>query len=156
MVRAECGCVVAGGERIVPCESGAECRCSDLPVRTRMPDDIAELLTSAFATRDIDLLGGMLADDARWGDDDHPNKCRSRADVVATFARLLVEGVEGSIQESVTDHGGVAVRLHVRWPNPGDEGRGVNFWQAYLVRDGLITEIQRHDDRRSAVRAIAG
>jgi hypothetical protein len=50
---------------------------------------------------------------------------------------------------------GVAALLHVAWPNPG-EGRGVNFFQSYLVADDLVTEIQRHDDRRSAVAAISG
>ena len=71
-----------------------------------------------------------------------------------TFARVLGEGVNGEVTETVVGANGIAVRLHVRWPHPG-EGRGVNFYQAYLVTDGLITEIQRHDDRRSAVAAIS-
>jgi hypothetical protein len=54
----------------------------------------------------------------------------------------------------VVGRSGVAVRLHVQWPNPG-EGRGANFFQSYLIRDGLVTEIQRHDDRKSAVAAIS-
>ena len=37
--------------------------------------------------------------------------------------------------------------------NPGD-GRVVNFYQAYLG-NGLVTEIQRHDDRRSAIAALS-
>jgi hypothetical protein len=120
----------------------------------RATEQVAAQLQSAFATRDLDLLGRLLAPDARWGDDDNPNRCRTRADVVATFARLLGEGVEGSVTETITGPGGVAVRLHVVWPNPGD-GRGMNFWQAYVVADGLVTEIQRYDDRRSATAAIS-
>jgi hypothetical protein len=46
-------------------------------------------------------------------------------------------------------------RVGVEWPNPG-EGRGVNFRQAYIVANGLVTEIQHHDDRRSAVAAFSG
>lgn len=102
----------------------------------------------------MDALGSLLADDARWGDDDHPNKCRSRTDVLATFNRLLGEGVDGEVTEAIVGPRGVAVLLHVEWPNQGD-GRGVNFYQAYLVRDGLVTEIQRHDDRKSAVAALS-
>ena len=116
-------------------------------------EEIAHQLRLAFATKDLDLLSRLLADDARWGDDSHPNKCRSRGDVIATFDRLLGEGVEGEVTETVVGPHGVAVLLHVRWPNPG-EGRGVNFYQAYLVSEGLVTEIQRHDDRKSAVAAI--
>jgi hypothetical protein len=65
----------------------------------------------------------------------------------------LGEGVEGTVAEAITGPNGVAVLLHVEWPNP-DEGRGVNFYQSYIVSSGLVTEIQRHDDRRSAIAAI--
>jgi hypothetical protein len=27
----------------------------------------------------------------------------------------------------------------------------VNFYRSYIVANGLVTEIQRHDDRRSAI-----
>jgi hypothetical protein len=149
---ADCGCIVDQGVRLVPCNT-TDCCCADLPVRTL--DDVAEILTSAFAEKDMDALGRLLADDAHWGDDDHPNKCRSRSDVLATFNRLLGEGVDGTVTETIVGPGGVAVLLHVQWPNPGD-GRGVNFYQAYLVRGGLVTEIQRHDDRKSAAEAVRG
>jgi hypothetical protein len=123
-------------------------------VQQRTVEQVGSALETAFANRDLDALGRLLAADARWGDDDHPNKCRSRSDVVGTLGRLLGEGVEGSVTESVTGPKGVAVKLHVQWPNPG-EGRGVNFWQSYIVAGGVVTEIQRHDDRRSAVRAVS-
>ncbi len=73
--------------------------------------------------------------------------------MIATFNRLLGEGVEGTVTEAITGPCGVAVLLHVEWPNPG-EGRGVNVFQSYIVSGGLVTEIQRHDDRHSAVAAI--
>ncbi len=153
MYCAECGCLVEHGVRIVPCEK-AECCCLAVRVQARTVEQIADQLRSAFAHKDLDALGTMLADDARWGDDDHPNRCRSRSDVIGTFRRMLGEGVDGSVTETVIRPKGVALKLHVQWPNPG-EGRGVNFWQSYIVTDGLIAEIQRHDDRRSAVAAVA-
>jgi hypothetical protein len=115
---------------------------------------LAAQLQSAFASKDLGTLGQLLAPDARWGDDDHPNRCRSRADVVATFNRLLGEGVEGTVTEAVVGPHGVAALLHVAWPNPG-EGRSVDFYHSYLVANGLVVEIQRHDDRRSALAAIS-
>jgi hypothetical protein len=117
-------------------------------------EEIAHQLTRAFATKDLDAFGRLLADDARWGDDDHPRRCRSRADVISTFDRLLGEGVDGEVTETILGPCGVALRLHVQWPDPVDD-RGVNFYQCYLVHDGLITEIQRHDDRHSAVAAVS-
>jgi hypothetical protein len=74
--------------------------------------------------------------------------------VIATFDRLLGEGVDGEVTETIVGQNGIAVRLRVHWPNP-DVGGDTNFYQAYLVTDGLVTEIQRHDDRRSAVAALA-
>jgi SnoaL-like domain len=150
---AGCGCIVERGVRVVPCNS-AHCCCVDLPIQLRTIDQIADQLRSAFATGDLDALGRLLASDARWGDDDHPNKCRSRSDVISTFDRLLGEGVDGTVRDTIIGPKGVAVLLHVEWPNPG-EGRGVNFYQAYLIHGGLVTEIQRHDDRKSAVAVIS-
>lgn len=153
MYCAECGCLVDHGVRVVSCGS-ASCCCRRLPLEHRTVEQVGNALQSAFANRDLDALGRLLAVDARWGDDDHPNRCRSRADVVSTFERLLGQGVEGSVTESVTGPEGVAVKLHVRWPDPG-EGRRVDFWQSYIVSDGVVTEIQRHDDRRSAIAAVS-
>ena len=151
MYCADCGCLIERGVRVVPCDSG-DCCCVDLPIQVRTMDRVAAQIQSAFATKDLDALGRLLAPDARWGDDDHPNKCRSRY-VVATLDRLLAEGVDGTVTEAVIGSNGVAVLLHVQWPNPG-EGRGANLYQSYIVSDGVVTEIQRHDDRRSAVAAL--
>ena len=151
---ADCGCLVRQGVRIVPCNTDG-CCCLDLPVQGRTSQEIADQLGAAFATKDLDSLGRLLAADARWGDDDHPNKCRSRSDVIGTFDRLLGEGVDGEVTESAVGENGVVVRLHVQWPNPGDDGRAVNFYQSYIVRGGLVIEIQRHGDRKSAVAAVS-
>ena len=150
---ADCGCLVERGSRIAPCGTDA-CCCLDLPIKLRTPEQIADQLREAFETKDLGTLGRLVAADARWGDDDNPNRCRSRTDVVATFDRLLGEGVDGSIAERVVGPNGVAVLLHVEWPEPG-EGRDISMFQSWIVRNGVVAEIQRHDDRRSAVAAIS-
>jgi ketosteroid isomerase-like protein len=148
---AVCGCIVDSGTVVRPCGT-TDCCCQDLPVRYA---DLAQQIRSVFADRDVDTFWGLLAEDARWGDDDHPNQCRSRSDVIATFKRLLHEGVRGEVAETATGPRGVIARLRVEWPDPHDRYRGEDFYQAYLVRDGKIAEIQRHDDRASALAAIS-
>ena len=76
--------------------------------------------------------------------------------MIATFDRLLGQRVESRVTEAVVGAKGVAIRLHVDWPNPG-EGREIDFFffQAYLVSDGLVTEIQHHHDCGPAVAAIS-
>ncbi len=131
MYCADCGCLVERGVRVVP-RNTAECCCLDLPIQLRTIDQIADRIQVAFATKDLDLLGRVLAEDARWGDDDSPNKCRSRSDVVGTFDRLLAEGVDGRVAETVVGINGVAVLLHVEWPDPG-EGRDIDRLRRIVV-----------------------
>jgi uncharacterized protein len=121
---------------------------------TSTTDDIAGELERAFATRDLEALGNLLADDARWGDDDASNKCRNRQQVVATFARLLDEGAEGGVDEIVVGPNGVLCKLHVDWPDAASRSGREGFYHLYVVRDGKIVEIRRYDDRESAAAAL--
>ena len=119
-------------------------------------ESLAGKLEAAFRSRDIPAFTALLADDVRWGDDDHPRRCRSRADVEATFGRLMAEGVDAEIDEVEPGRDGILCRLRVNWPDPKDRRRGMAFYHAYLVREGRITEIKRLDDRRSALDAVGG
>jgi hypothetical protein len=120
-------------------------------------ETLATQLRTAFNARDIDTFRGLLAEDARWGEDpDAPNTCHNRAEIVAHMKRLLAEGVRASITETTTGPRGVACLLDVGWPDPNNAPRGRSrFYQVYVVTDGLIIEIQGHDDQDSALAAIA-
>ena len=114
---------------------------------------LATQLRAAFNARDIDTLAGLLAEDARWGEDpDGPTTCRNRAEIIANFKRLLDEGARASITETTTGPRGVACLLDVEWPDP--RGRS-SFYQVYVVTDGLVTEIRGYDDQDFALAAIS-
>jgi len=138
---ADCGCLVERGIRVTPCGT-SDCCCLHLPVRGSI-DAIAAEIQAAFASKDLARFGVLLADDARWGND-----------VIATFERLLGEGVEGAVIDTTTGPGGVMCQLRVDWPDPTDRSRGGVLYHAYLVRDGRITEIRRYDDRASATEVL--
>jgi ketosteroid isomerase-like protein len=121
---------------------------------TGTAESIASDLQRAFAARDLDLLGTLLADDARWGDDDASNKCRNRQQVVATFSRLLDEGVDGRVEEVRVSPNGVLCRLRVDWPDATGRAPSESLFHLYVVRDGLIAEIRRYDDLDSALAAL--
>ncbi len=125
-----------------------------LAFMTGTTDDIASELERAFAARDLEALGNLLADDARWGDDGASNKCRNRQQVVATFARLLDEGADGGVDEVVVGANGVLCELHVEWPGAASRSGRESFYHLYVVRDGKIVEIRRYDDRESAAVAL--
>jgi hypothetical protein len=134
--------------------SSEETENQDIQPATAIPE-IATRIETAFATRDLDAFGALLAEDARWGDDDAINKCRSRADVLATFNRVLDEGADGGIEHTITGPKGVLCTMRVDWPSPEHGTRSERFWHAYLVSDGQIVEIRRYDDEQSALAAIS-
>ena len=156
MYCADCGCLVERGVRIVPCNT-AECCCLDLPIQLRTVDRIADQLRTAFNARDIDTFRGLLAEGARWGEDpDAPNTCHNRAEIIAHVKRLLDEGVRASIIDTTAGPRGVACLLEVEWPDPdGAPPDHLSFYQVYLVTDGVVGEIQGHDDQDSAFAAIS-
>lgn len=150
---ADCGCLVELGVRVATCDDGG-CCCSTLPTRQSL-EEIAARVAAAFGQRDIESFGSLLADDARWGDDDAPNKCRTRADVVATFERLLAEDVSGDVTETKIGRAGILCHLRIDWPAPADSHRRSEVLHLYRVRDGQIIEIEPYDDQLEAEAALA-
>ena len=58
--------------------------------------------------------------------------------------------------ETVAGPRGIAARIEVQWPKPGDPRPDrISYSQMYVVIDGLVTEIHGHDDMDSALEAIA-
>jgi hypothetical protein len=120
-------------------------------------ETLATQLRTAFNARDVDTFRGLLAEDARWGEDpDAPNTCHNRAEIIAHIKQLLNEGVRASMTETTTGQRGVACLLEVEWPDPENAPADrLGFYQVYVVTDGLVTEIQGHDDHDSALAAIS-
>jgi hypothetical protein len=117
---------------------------------------LSERLRQAYGVRDLEALGALLADDARWGDDDNPRRCRNRSEVLATFARGIDQGIDGEIAELREGSKGIFCAFTARWPEgvqpPGDRRL---LYHVYSVNDEQIAEIQQFHDRASAVK-VAG
>lgn len=150
---AECGCLVDRGVRVSICER-ERCCCSELPTHQSL-EALAEQIAAAFEARDMVTFGGLLADDARWGDDDAPNKCRSRSEVIATFQHLIAEGVTGEVTETKTGSAGVLCHLRIHWPDQAGRERRDDVLHLYRVRNGQIVEIEPYDDQPAAEAALA-
>ena len=153
MTCADCGCLVEAGVRLSTCD-GPSCCCSALPTSEAL-DDMAAQIRVAFESRDMTSFGALLADDARWGDDDAPNKCRSRAEVVGTFQRLIAGGVAGEVADLRTGPAGVLCHLRVHWPGPGGPPGRDEVFHLYRVRNGRVIEIQAYDDHEAAETALS-
>ncbi|HLM17124.1 MAG TPA: nuclear transport factor 2 family protein [Acidimicrobiia bacterium] len=122
-----------------------------------MHDELATRLQAAFNARNMDTLHSLLADDATWGEDPESESfCHNRNDVIAHIKRLFDEGVQPTIVETMTRPRGIAVRLHVEWADPEHQRPELQIvHQAYLVSDGVVSEIHGHDDQDSALAAVS-
>ena len=152
---AECGCQVDRGVRVIPCES-TECCCLHLPAAQPMEVMAARIRTS-FNARDIDAFRSLLAEGATWGEDPEGDSfCHDRSDVIRNLKRLLAEGIQATIVDTTTGPRGIAAHLLVEWPNSqtAREDR-VDFFQVYIVPEGLVTEIHGRDDRDAALASIS-
>jgi ketosteroid isomerase-like protein len=126
----------------------------DNEVMTRPIDDgsIAAQIRQAYSTRNLDALAPLLAEDVTWGDPGTPRGCRNRSDVLATFSRLMADGVDGEITELSQGNSGMLCGLAAHWPDGTGKPDRTAF-HVYRVQDGLITRIDRFDDRDSAALA---
>ena len=116
---------------------------------------MAVQIRGAFESRDMTTFGALLADDARWGDDDAPNKCRSRAEVVATFQRLIDDGVGGEVVDLKTGPAGILCHLRIHWPDWATQTGRDEIFHLYRVHDGRIIEIRPYDDREAGEAALS-
>jgi hypothetical protein len=155
MYCADCGCYVDRGVRLIPCDTPS-CCCEELAIAEPM-DTMAARIRLALNARDMDAFRSLIADDARWGEDDFDDAraCHNRNEIIATYKRLLDQGVRGTVTETTTGRGGVACLVEIEWPDDAPNRRGPTLYQVFLVTDGLITRIQGHDDRDMALAAIS-
>src|SRR5262245_954379 len=110
---------------------------------------LASRLQSAFNRRDIDALRSMLADDATWGEDPEGESfCHDRDAIIRNLKQLLAEGVSPTIVDTTTGPRGIAAHVEVDWPEPNTARQDrVDFFQVYVVTEGLVREIHGHDDQ---------
>jgi ketosteroid isomerase-like protein len=113
---------------------------------------IAQQIRQAYSTRNLDALAPLLAEDVTWSDPGTPRGCWNRSDVLATFSRLMADGVDGEITELSQGTTGMLCGLAVHWPDGTGEPER-NVFHVYRVQDGLITRIDRFDDRDLAARS---
>lgn len=130
----------------------------------------AEATRRAFAEADLAAVGALLADDVRWGGDDHPMRCRGRAEVLGLFEAgaalgavaevVSCDGVEGPLGAVVV------LRLRITWPErppatpltPGTRAprqRPSSLFHVHRLEAGKIAEIIPAANLRDARRVAA-
>ena len=105
----------------------------------------------------MDVFAELIAEDARRGvgGPADARSCHNRNDIIATYNRLLHQGVRGTVTETTTVPGGVVRLTEIEWPDHAPNRRGSTLYQVFHATDGLVTRIQGHDDCDLASAAIS-
>ncbi|MEA2591052.1 MAG: SnoaL-like domain, partial [Actinomycetota bacterium] len=103
---------------------------------------IARRLTSALEARDLESLGEILAPDVRWGgEEDTPQTCHSRADVLAWYGGLHARGFRASVVEAAVEPDSVVLTLDVTRPGGGTSRN----YQLFRIAGGCIVDIRDNE-----------
>ena len=103
---------------------------------------IAQRLRGAFEARDLERLGDLLDPDVRWGgEEDTPQTCHSRADVLAWYGGLYARGFRASVVEVAAEPDRIVLTLDVSRPG-GGTGRNS---QVFRIAGGRIVDIRDNE-----------
>jgi hypothetical protein len=104
---------------------------------------IAERLRSAFEQQDLGILAGVLDPDVRWGgEEDTPETCHNRADVLAWYGGLIDQGFRASVAAAAVEPDRIVLTLDVTRP-----GRGTSRnHQVFRIASGHIVDIRSYQE----------
>jgi hypothetical protein len=110
---------------------------------------VAGRLQEAFEAGDLGLLEPLLAPDVRWGgEDDTPQTCHSRSDVLAWYRRLRAEGVRSQNTETIVRDQAVVLGFDLTGPEGEYPDR---VFQVFRLADGLVIDICGYPQRTLAL-----
>ena len=115
---------------------------------------VAAGLRSAYETADLDALGELLHPQVRWGgDEDTPDTCHNRSDVLAWYRRSYESGMRATVTEVLTRPEAVFLALRVSGRAPGD---ATVVHQVFRLTDGLVADIRGYPERDLALAGFEG
>src|SRR5579859_5429444 len=116
---------------------------------------VAAGLKKAFETNDLALLGRLLDPEVRWGgEEETPETCRSRSDVLSWYGRLNSAGVRARVTEMIVRDHAVVLALGVtgRERDLGDASPDLVF-QVFRIAAGKVVDIHGYPQRALALHA---
>jgi hypothetical protein len=114
---------------------------------------LARRLGAALESDDPQALGVLLHPRVRWGgEEETPETCHSRGDVLAWYGRLHAAGVRARVKETVLAQRAVVLGLVVSGPGFGPDGpRPDHVFQVFRLSDGLVADIRGFGARDEAL-----
>ena len=114
---------------------------------TQEAQAIAERLRSALEGRDLTTLAGILDPDVRWGgEEDTPQTCHNRADVLAWYGGLIDRGFRASVAATAVEPDRIVLTFDVTRPGGGTSRNH----QVFRIASGLVVDIRGHEEGPAA------
>jgi hypothetical protein len=117
------------------------------------PNSTAEKLRVAFEEGDEELLASLLDPAVRWGgEEETPETCHSRGEVLAWYGKLRQAGVSATVEE-VVDRGNVLVLgLALSRPESGPFSEVPTvLYQVFSLAKGKVIDIRGFPEREEAL-----
>jgi hypothetical protein len=114
---------------------------------------LARRLGAALESDDPQTLGVLLHPRVRWGgEEETPETCHSRGDVLAWYGRLHAAGVRARVDETVVTPRAVVLGMSLSGPGFGPDGpRPGQVFQVFRTTDGLVADIRGFPTRDEAL-----
>jgi hypothetical protein len=116
-------------------------------------DEIAVLVRSALASKDLSAFAELLDPAVTWGAPGARNpSCKNRNQVLAWYQRGQDAGVQGSLQDVEILGDRLLVSMSVRGTENARERGGTALrFQVLTVRSGKVMDIVGFDDKTEAL-----
>jgi hypothetical protein len=123
---------------------------------TDAPEELeafAARLSWALESADAEVLGSLLHPRVRWGgEEESPQTCHSRSDVLGWYARLHAAGVRARVDQVVVREGALVLGLAVSGPLAGPDGpRPDRVFQVFRLAGGQVADIRGFPTRDEAL-----
>jgi predicted enzyme related to lactoylglutathione lyase/ketosteroid isomerase-like protein len=114
-------------------------------------ESVAARLRSIFAARDLTAFRDLLDPAVRWGpQEETPETCHTRDEVLARYTRLLDSGVLTDLLEASPGEDAVLLGTRMRWRLGQGSSRVRDVYQVLKLRDGLIVDIRGYPSHLAA------
>jgi hypothetical protein len=110
---------------------------------TQAAQAIAERLRSAFEQQNLGILADVLDPDVRWGgEEDTPQTCHNRGDVLAWYGGLIYRGFRASVAAAAVEPDRIVLTLDVTGPGGGTSRNH----QVFRIASGHVVDIRDHEE----------
>jgi hypothetical protein len=114
-------------------------------------ESLAARVRYAMEAVDLEMMGELLAPDARWGaPEQEVPTCRNAREILSWYELARANGVRADITEVVVVHDAIVVGLTILASAPA-KSKVTTRWQVLSVVDGRVAEIRGYERRGEAM-----